>query len=116
MDEPSTQPLMQKLGPAAGGQVGRYRVDCFVGEGGMGVVYRATDTSLARSVALKFLTPDRVGDAEARTRFLREAQAAARLDHPNLGAVYDTGEWEGHPYIAFAFYEGETLASRLGRG
>jgi serine/threonine-protein kinase len=83
----------------------RYTIDAEIGEGGMGVVYRATDTKLHRSVALKLLRVDAgaVGSseaAEARARLVREARAAASLDHANAVAIFDVGEHEGVPYLA----------------
>jgi hypothetical protein len=96
--------------------VSHYRVDGRLGEGGMGVVYRATDVNLRRPVALKFLPPARAADARARARFVREARAASALDHPNIGVVYEIGDDGDLPFIAMALYEGETLAQRLARG
>jgi serine/threonine protein kinase/Flp pilus assembly protein TadD len=93
--------------------IGRYRIDAPLGAGGMGVVYEATDEFLQRRVALKVLPPGRLTDDASRQRLLREARAAASLDHPNLCPVFDAGEHEGHLYIAMQYLEGETLASRL---
>src|SRR5688572_24711560 len=93
-----------------------YRVLKSVGAGGMGIVYLAEDTRLNRKVALKFLPPVISQDARARARFLREAQAASALDHPNVATVYEIGEWNQQLFIAMAFYEGETLRQRLERG
>jgi len=81
----------------------------------MGIVYLAEDESLHRKVALKFLPPGIVADHAARVRFSREAQSASALDHPNVATIYEIGEWDGQPFIAMAYYEGETLAQRLGR-
>jgi eukaryotic-like serine/threonine-protein kinase len=87
-----------------------------LGAGGMGVVYRADDTRLGRAVALKFLLPPYNLDASAKTRFLREAKAAAALDHPNLCALYEVGTSDdGWLFLAMALYEGETLRARLTR-
>src|ERR1700674_4912145 len=87
-----------------------------LGAGGMGVVYRADDTRLRRAVALKFLLPYYSLDASAKARFLREAHAAAALDHPNLCTVYEVGTSdEGWLFLAMALYEGETLRARLTR-
>lgn len=88
-----------------GQPVGRYVVERLLGAGGMGVVYLARDTELGRLVALKVLSVERREDEGARARFRREAKAAARLDQPNIGTVYEVGEHAGHPYIAMAFYE-----------
>ena len=82
----------------------RYTIELLLGEGGMGEVYRALDTRLDRRIALKVLRRPRDGDAEAWERavagMLREARAAAALNHPNAIAVYDVGEVEGAPYLA----------------
>lgn len=87
-----------------------------IGAGGMGVVYRADDTSLLRAVALKFLLPAYSVDAGAKARFLREAHSAAALDHPNLCNVYEIGTSDnGHLFLAMALYDGETLKARLAR-
>ena len=83
----------------------------------MGVVYRAEDTHLGRTVALKFLPPALTPDPQAKARFLREARAAAALDHPNICTIYEAGETaDGQLYLAMACYEGETLRRRLERG
>jgi serine/threonine protein kinase len=99
-----------------GQELGHYRLGELLGEGGMGVVYRAVDEKLGRPVAIKLLHAERSADAHARTRFLREARAASTLDHPNIGTVYEIGESDGAPYIVMALYEGETLRARLSRG
>jgi serine/threonine-protein kinase len=84
--------------------------------GGMGVVYRAIDTRLARPVALKFPLPGQRLDGGVRERFLREARAAAALDHPNICSIYETGETEdGRLFLAMPLYQGETLKARLSR-
>jgi TolB-like protein/Tfp pilus assembly protein PilF len=94
--------------------ISHYRILEKLGEGGMGVVYRAEDTALQRMVALKFLPPELTRDAEAKQRFLHEARAAARLDHPNICAVHEIGETgDGSLYIVMACYEGKTLRERL---
>jgi serine/threonine-protein kinase len=95
--------------------VAQYRITGKLGEGGMGVVYRAEDSRLQRTVALKFLSPEMLDDSEAKARFLREAQAAASLDHPNICTVYEIGEAEGRAYIAMAFIEGETIKDKVGK-
>ena len=87
-----------------------------LGAGGMGVVYRADDTRSGRAVALKFLLPHHNLDAGAKARFLREAHAAASLDHPNLCTIYEVGTSdEGWLFMALALYPGETLRARLSR-
>ena len=82
----------------------------------MGVVYLAEDTRLNRKVALKFLPPAVALDPHARARFLREAQAASALDHPNVATVYEVGDWNDQLFIAMPYYEGETLKQRIERG
>ena len=76
---------------AAGTRIGSYRIDGVLGEGGMGIVYRAFDTNLNRPAAIKFLSDD-IADAAARRRFQREAQTASSLNHPHILTVYDAGE------------------------
>jgi serine/threonine protein kinase/tetratricopeptide (TPR) repeat protein len=88
-----------------------------LGVGGMGVVYKARDTRLDRTVAIKFLSDHLVADADAGERFLVEARAAAALDHPNICAIHEVGETDdGRFYIAMQYYEGETLRQRIDRG
>jgi len=100
-----------------GTQVGHYRIDARLGAGGMGVVYRAWDVRLRRTVALKLLAPHLTLDERARDRFLIEARAAAALDHPNICAIHETGETDqGMPFLAVAFCDGETLKARIARG
>jgi predicted ATPase/predicted Ser/Thr protein kinase len=89
----------------------RYRLDAEIGRGGLGVVYRAHDTLLDRDVAVKVLSATTLS-AESRARLLREAQAAARLNHPNIVSVYDAGEAKGVPFIVMELVEGESLHSR----
>ena len=92
-----------------------YRVESVVGRGGMGVVYRATDLSLERPVALKMIAPELAGDEHFRSRFLREPRLAASLDHPNVIPIYEAGEHEGQLYLAMRFVEGSDLGSVLER-
>ncbi|WP_456429053.1 protein kinase domain-containing protein [Rhodocaloribacter sp.] len=103
-------------GERTGRRIARYEVRERLGGGGMGEVYRAFDTKLGRTVALKFLTAYMSGDVQAKARFLHEAHAAAVLDHPNLGAIHEVGEADGHLYIAMTLYEGETLREKIARG
>jgi serine/threonine-protein kinase len=94
-----------------------FRVIEHLGGGAMGLVYRAEDTRDGRLVALKFLPFELKEDPDARERFLREAQAASALDHPNICTVYEIGEADdGRMFAALGFYEGETLKKKLGRG
>src|SRR5512136_2202758 len=86
----------------------RYRLDEELGRGGMGMIYRAYDTLLDRDVAVKVLTEAGLG-TEGRARLLREAQAVAKLNHPNIVAVYDAGEVDGTPFIVMELVEGSPL-------
>lgn len=99
-----------------GQSIGHFRIDSVLGRGGMGVVYRATDAKLERSVALKFISKEMAANPTARQRFEREARAAARLDDPSVGAIYEVGQHRGRPWIAMAYYSGQTLAQRLEAG
>ena len=99
-----------------GQSISHYRVLDKLGEGGMGVVYKATDAKLERTVALKFLAAHLLNDEEAKQRFLREAKAAAALNHPNICPVYEIDEAAGKTFIAMALLEGESLEDRIGNG
>ena len=94
---------------AQGSRVGRYRVDAVIARGGMGIVYRATDPALERSVALKVIAPELARDEEFRARFVRESRLAAALDHPNVIPVYEAGAEDGALFIAMRFVEGRDL-------
>ncbi len=99
-----------------GKTISRYRIVEKLGQGGMGVVYKAEDSSLKRMVALKFLPGDLDDNPERKIRFLREAQTAAALDHPNIATVYDVFEDEHYAFISMAFVEGVTLKQRIHAG
>ena len=94
------------MGP--GFQLGQYKIESLLGEGGMGVVYRAFDTRLNRPVAIKVLSGD-LADADARRRFQREAQMASALNHPHILTIYDIGEFEDRQYLVMEFVDGTTL-------
>ncbi|MDQ4005640.1 MAG: protein kinase, partial [Actinomycetota bacterium] len=94
---------------------GRYEVGEVLGRGGMATVHRGTDTTLGRPVAIKLLADRYAGDQSFVERFRREAQASARLNHPNIVSVYDTGDEDGFHYIVMELVEGETLAEMLRR-
>jgi serine/threonine protein kinase/Tfp pilus assembly protein PilF len=97
-----------------GKQISHYKILEKLGSGGMGDVYKAEDTQLKRTVALKFLPPELTRDPEAKARFLHEAQAASALDHPNICTIYETGTTDdGQSFIAMAYYEGETLREKI---
>lgn len=97
-----------------GTEVGRYWIMDLIGGGGMGVVYKAEDTELHRTVALKFLPPALSFDEQARERFMAEARAASRLDHVNVCTIHEIGRTkEGAMFIAMAYYEGETLKQKI---
>ena len=87
-----------------------------IGAGGMGEVYKARDTRLDRTVALKILSEPFAADPEFRDRFDREARAISQLDHPHICALYDIGEHDGIAYLVMQYCDGETLASTLARG
>ncbi len=100
-----------------GHTVSHYQIFEKLGGGGMGVVYRALDGRLNRTVALKFLPPDLTRDDEARERFVHEAQAASALDHPNICTIYEIDTTpDGRMFLALAYYEGETVKKRIDRG
>ena len=99
-----------------GQTISHYKIVEKLGEGGMGVVYKAEDTKLGRTVALKFLAAHLLQDEESRARFIREAKAAAVLDHPNICTVHEIDEADGHTFIAMAFVEGETLQEKVEAG
>ena len=94
-------------------RLGRFHIERQIGRGGQGVVYEATDTRLHRRVALKVLSDHRGWFPEARERFKREAEAASKIDHPNICAVHESGEAGGQLYIAMRYVEGESLAKRI---
>ena len=99
--------------PEIGDELAGYKIEAIAGRGGMGVVFRAEHLHLTRQVALKVLTADLAGNRSFRQRFIREAQTAARLDHPNIVPVYDAGEVESLLYIAMKYIDGVDLGHVL---
>ena len=99
-----------------GKTVSHYKISEKLGEGGMGVVYKAHDTKLDRIVALKFLSPQALRSEEEHTRFIHEARAAAALNHPNICTIHEIDEDDEHRFIAMEFIEGESLRDRIERG
>src|SRR5881392_1539714 len=99
--------------PEIGEELAGYKIEAIAGRGGMGVVFRAEHMHLGRVVALKVLTADLAGNRSFRQRFIREAQTAARLDHPNIVPVFDAGEAEGLLYIAMKYIDGVDLGHVL---
>ena len=96
-----------------GETISHYKVTAEVGRGGMGVVYKAEDTKLERTVALKFLASHLLEDEEGHARFIREAKAVASLDHPNICTVYEIDEVDGETFIAMAYLEGRTVKAKI---
>lgn len=120
IDAPAFQAAAEMLADGQefkpGETLSHYEIHSILGEGGMGKVYLAEDTKLKRNVALKVLPAAGSGDEEARRRLLREAQAAAALDHPNICAIYEVDEAGDTCYIAMQYVEGETLEARMEKG
>ena len=129
--DPATATSVNESKPPAGGEtfpaanakdafIGRvlehYRLEERLGAGGMGLLYRATDLTLKRAVAVKLLARQLVSDETAKARFVQEARAASALDHPNIATVYDIGEEDGELFIVMALYDGETLKQRMEKG
>src|SRR5579862_6947529 len=100
---------------SAGTRLGPYEIVTPLGAGGMGEVYKARDTRLDRTVAIKVLPTELASDPELRARFEREARAIAALDHPHICAAHDVGEHDGTRYLVMQYLDGETLAARLAR-
>ena len=99
-----------------GQAIGPYSIIAKLGEGGMGEVYRATDTNLKRSVAIKVLPASVAGDADRLARFQREAEVLAALNHPNIGAIYGLEKTPNFTALVMELVEGDDLTSRIARG
>src|SRR5437868_2983032 len=99
-----------------GTHLGSFEITGLLGRGGMGEVYRARDLKLKREVAIKILPEEFSRDPDRVSRFQREAEVLASLNHPNIAAIYDLEEAEGSRFLVLEFVEGETLAERIGRG
>src|SRR5205823_1073428 len=98
--------LAPPQGPGEIGRLGPYRVLKVLGAGGMGIVFQAEDVALKRAVALKVVKPELAGNPEARERFLREARAAAALEHENVVTIFQVGEERGMPFLAMQWLKG----------
>src|SRR6516225_9766175 len=99
-----------------GKQLGSHEITALLGKGGMGEVYRARDAKLKRDVAIKILPDEFSRDPSRVSRFQREAEVLASLNHPNIAAIYDLEEASGSRYLVLELVEGETLADRIARG
>src|SRR5512139_2922217 len=100
---------------AAGTYLGPYEIQAAIGAGGMGEVYKARDTRLDRSVAIKVLPPQFSADPERRARFEREAKTIAGLTHPHICTLHDVGEHEGSTFLVMEYVEGKTLDAMIPR-
>src|ERR1700736_376184 len=110
------QPVVGRGSLKSGAKLGPYTILAPLGAGGMGVVYRAHDERLERDVAIKVLPPGLLTDETARRRFRKEALALAKLNHPNIAAVYDVGEQDASDYLVMEYVPGHSLAEKLKSG
>ena len=108
--------IAQRMPLTDGTKLGPYELRSLIGAGGMGEVYRAHDSRLNRTVAIKVLPSSFSADRDRLQRFAQEARAAAALNHPNILSIYDIGEEKGSPYVVSELLEGETLRERLRTG
>src|ERR1035441_9437331 len=119
LDRPAWEAETEVLTPSPaigpGSSLGPYCIEASVGTGGMGEVFRASDTRLARKVAIKAIRASRSSEG-LEPRFLGEARAASALNHPNIITIYDVGTVEGQPYIVMEWIEGQTLRQKLTQG
>src|SRR5579862_5167527 len=97
-----------------GSELGHYRIEAKLGEGGMGVVYQARDTHLDRWVAIKVLSSEALADPERKRRFVQEARTASALNHPNIIHIYDIDQAHGIDFMAMEFIQGKTLHQYVG--
>ena len=114
--EPLSPYNPHELALTPGSRLGVYEIAAPIGEGGMGQVYRATDTRLKRQVAIKILPPSLAADTDRLARFQREAEVLASLNHPNIAAIYGLEESGGLTALVMELVEGEDLAQRIARG
>ena len=114
LERPASEPVALRLGP--GSQLGPYKIEDLIGAGGMGEVYRARDTRLHRTVAIKLVRPELARRADFRERLHREARAISALNHPHICSLYDIGEQDGLDYLVMEYVEGESVADALKRG
>ena len=118
--QPDAAPAKERM-PQVGDMIGPFRLESQLGEGGMGIVYRAIDTSLDRMVAVKFFNSKTLWDKprlvieELKRRFVREARLSAKVNHPNLAQIFHAGLDAATPYFVMEYLEGETLEDMLER-
>src|SRR5215472_9918979 len=110
------RPIAKGMSYEPGARLGPYEIVSFIGAGGMGEVYRARDTRLERTVAIKVLPAHLSASAQARERFEREAKAISSLSHPHICPLYDVGHQDGIDFLVMEYLEGESLSQRLKKG